>query len=145
MSVGTYRCGEPRADLALRIGVARHLPRMTRGRRNHGKDDFDIWLPVLGPSAKLAASYRGKKIPFSKFAAAYRAEMRALEPRQQIVLLALLSQKMPVSLGCHCGDENRCHRRILKRLIESTAKKVSSLIPVARHESASPVCYMEEL
>jgi len=118
---------------------------MARTRRSPGKDDFDIWLPVLSPSVKLEARYRGGQIPVSKFAAAYRAEMRALEPRQLIVLLALLSQNMPVSLGCHCEGEGRCHRRALRRLIESTAEKVSSLIPVSRHEGASPVCFMEEL
>lgn len=144
MNVETYRSGEPRADFALRIEVSRGHSRMTRSQQKHGKGDFDVWLPVLAPSARLAACYRGRKMTFSQFAAAYRTEMRAFEPRQLIVLLALLSQNISVSLGCHCEEESRCHRRILKRLIESTAKRVGSMTPVARHESASPVCYMEE-
>ena len=132
----TYRCGEPRSDLALRIGVFR--------RRNR-EDNPDIWLPALSPSVKLSSRFRNKQIPYPKFAAAYRAEMKSFEPCQLIILLALLSQKMPVSLGCHCEDGARCHRKILKRLIENTAEKLSSLIPASRHEGSSPVCYMEEL
>jgi len=56
-----------------------------------------------------------------RFFAAYEREMRQTEPRQAIALLAALAQRTPISVGCFCSDESRCHRSRLKRLIEKAA------------------------
>jgi uncharacterized protein YeaO (DUF488 family) len=34
-----------------------------------------------------------------------------------IALLAALSLRQNLSVGCYCGDESRCHRSILRELL----------------------------
>lgn len=144
MKISTYRYGEVREDFALRVGTARRIPRVRRpcdfGRQGY----FDLWLQGLSPSARLSARFRKKEMPFSKFASAYRMEMRRMEPRQLIALVALLSRHQAVSLGCFCEDATRCHRSVLQHLVETAAAALPSVSLAQRHESTSPVCYMED-
>lgn len=135
MRVATYRYGEVQTDFALRIGVSRRMSRMRPA-------PFDLWLRALAPSEKLEGRFRKKLISFSEFAAAYRGEMRRTEPRQLIELLAFLAEEQAVSLGCSCEDEAICHRSILQSLIKVVPPLKRRWNP--RHESASPVCFMEE-
>jgi uncharacterized protein YeaO (DUF488 family) len=39
-------------------------------------------------------------------------------PRQIIALLAALSHHADFSVGCYCENAARCHRSILKKLLE---------------------------
>jgi uncharacterized protein YeaO (DUF488 family) len=115
--IQTYRYGEPRGDDALRLGVARYAPRgISRGDYAR-KGYLDLWLPALAPTPELVKAYRSGKIDFRQFATRYRAEMKRPEPRQLIDLVAQLARERPVSLGCYCEDEARCHRSLLKALM----------------------------
>jgi uncharacterized protein YeaO (DUF488 family) len=58
---------------------------------------------------------------WQKFERAYTREMSRPEPRQTIALLAALAQRWPIAIGCYCEDESRCHRSILRHLIERSA------------------------
>jgi uncharacterized protein YeaO (DUF488 family) len=35
--------------------------------------------------------------------------------------MAKLSRKTPISIGCYCEDESRCHRAVLIKLLEEAA------------------------
>jgi hypothetical protein len=37
-------------------------------------------------------------------------------------LLAEITRRMPISIGCFCADESRCHRSRLYDIIERIAK-----------------------
>jgi uncharacterized protein YeaO (DUF488 family) len=147
---GTYRYGTPRVrGEGLRIGVARYAPRGVR-REDRAKDGyFDLWLPLLAPSAELVKEYTHDKVTRAVFARRYRAEMKKPECRQVIDFLAGLSQSVPFSVGCYCEDESHCHRSLLHELIcasrsekkAGTAKAIKSGAPVERF--ASPVCYAQ--
>ncbi len=58
-----------------------------------------------------------------RFFASYEREMKESEPRHTIAFLATLAKRMPISIGCYCEDESRCHRSRLRILIERAAAK----------------------
>jgi len=39
--------------------------------------------------------------------------------RHDIALLAALSHAADFSVGCHCEDEGRCHRSVLRELLSA--------------------------
>ncbi|MEP6648878.1 MAG: DUF488 family protein [Lapillicoccus sp.] len=49
---------------------------------------------------------------------AYRTEMARPGPRHLIELLAALSRRTDLSVGCYCKDEARCHRSVLRALLD---------------------------
>ncbi len=143
---GLYRYGSPRAAReGWRVGVARHLPRGVRRGNWRKLGHFDLWLPLLAPSAELVKAYRGGEIAWAVFARRYRAEMKKPECRQVIDLLAGFSLAMPFSLGCFCEDESRCHRSLLQRLILDSPAAKQGLpplpgLPESAERFVSPVC-----
>lgn len=144
--VATYRYGSERADDALRVGVARYLPRGIRKSQYADRGYFDLWLRVLSPSAELVKNYRAGKLNFRQFASHYRKEMQAAEAQQAVELLALLAQERRLAVGCFCKDEKACHRSVLKDLLEKAARKLPRVSrekaeASARRPNASPVCY----
>lgn len=142
--ITTYRYGEPRTDSSLRIGIARQPPRGVRHEDYRRKGYFDLWLRVLSPSPELVRRYRKDLITFSEFEAAYRAEMNHPEPRQVIDLVALFARIRPVRIGCFCEREDRCHRSILKRLVEAADADLPSGPTGEKRGNSSPVCFSEE-
>jgi uncharacterized protein YeaO (DUF488 family) len=122
----TFRAGSarPRSE-GLRIGTVRFLPRGVPKKDYARLDYFDVWLPLLAPSRDLIRRARPGEWSddsWRKFAAAYRREMSATDARQAIRLLARLAERTPIAIGCYCDDESRCHRSVLRELIEAERK-----------------------
>jgi uncharacterized protein YeaO (DUF488 family) len=44
--------------------------------------------------------------------------MRHPSAQHLIALLAAMSERQNLSVGCYCEDESRCHRSLLKNLLE---------------------------
>jgi uncharacterized protein YeaO (DUF488 family) len=91
-------------------------------RKEHyaSRDYFDAWLPELAPSAPLVSWALSKPFTpqrWATYARRYRREMRAPAAQRLIALLAALSSRTNVAVGCYCEDENRCHRSLLKALL----------------------------
>jgi uncharacterized protein YeaO (DUF488 family) len=86
---------------------------------------FDVWLPALAPSAKLLARFkkrhaRGFDDPAVReaFFDSYERELlSSAEGRQLVEFLAHIAVRTPISIGCFCADESRCHRSRLYKLI----------------------------
>ena len=120
MSVYIVRLGSPRgAGEGLRIGTVRRPPRGV-ARENFAKLDwYDVWLPLLAPSADAvrAALNAASAADWARFERRYRSEMSKPEPRHALDLLAALSHQTDFSVGCYCADEARCHRSILRILL----------------------------
>ncbi len=109
----------------LRVLVARF-----RGHRVP-KSRYDLWLPSLGPSEKLLKQFLGGEIPWSRFSNEYRRELwldgeadernRTVKNHGQKGLLRMLkylSIRQPVTLLCHCAeDERHCHRHLLRQTL----------------------------
>lgn len=149
---GTYRYGSERvAGEGWRLGVARHLPRGVRREDWVKRGYFDLWLPLLAPSAGLVKEYLGGKIAWTAFSRRYRAEMKKPECRQVIELLAGFSGETPFSLGCFCENESRCHRSLLHQLVTERRADLPPIprvshakdVPAPVTRLASPVCFAQ--
>jgi uncharacterized protein YeaO (DUF488 family) len=123
------RLGSPRRrGEGLRIGAARRPPRGVRKSDYARLDYYDVWMPELAPSqgwVSWALSEPWTDARWRKYARNYRKEMS--EPRAQhlLELLAALSKKANVSVGCYCQDEERCHRSLLKELLAEKGAKLA--------------------
>src|SRR5436309_2899640 len=101
--VRTFQIGSRRKrGEGLRISTTRYPP---RGVRKTGwKKLFDVWFPVLAPSAGLLRSQRGTKAFFD----AYRRELARPPASHAVALFAALARRTPIAVGCFCEDESHC-------------------------------------
>jgi uncharacterized protein YeaO (DUF488 family) len=128
MAVRVVKLGTPREPgEGLRIGTVRRPPRGVRKDDYARRNDFDVWLPELAPSAPLVSWALSE--PFTPkrwdaYARRYRREMRQPAAQRLIALLAALSSQTNFSVGCYCEDETQCHRSLLKKLLAEQGAKV---------------------
>ena len=122
--IRTKRWNEPveKAD-GTRIFVARYRPRYLR----KGDEPWDERLVELAPSKELHAAWCGKRgqkqISYSDYTRRFRQEMRA-----QVASIRELARRVlnceTVTLLCFCKDASRCHRTLLKSMVEQAAGKL---------------------
>src|SRR4051794_15418892 len=117
---------EPAKD-GLRILAAR-----LRGR-GLPKDRYDVWMANLGPSETLLRAFQMGKLGWAEFQRRYKAELfegGAIDARNRtkknhgqkvpLRLLQMRAERQPVTLLCHCGEEEaHSHRHILKQVLEA--------------------------
>jgi len=121
MALHVVRLGTPRLPgEGLRIGTVRRPPRGVRKEEFAIRDYFDVWLPELAPpvdlvSWTLAEPWTDKR--WATFARAYRKQMSTPESRHLVELLAAMSRRTSLAVGCYCEDESRCHRSLLGELL----------------------------
>ena len=73
---------------------------------------------------RVSVSLQGTEIKWAAFARKFRSEMAAPDASRTLDLLAALSYRADFSVGCYCEDEARCHRSILRPLLEERGAKV---------------------
>jgi len=120
MPIHVVRLGSPRLkEEGLRLGTVRRPPRGVPKAEFAARDFYDLWLPELAPSEALvkAALSAQSEDQWRAFVKRYRAEMRAPEKARLLDLLSALSQETSFSVGCYCADERRCHRSVLRELL----------------------------
>ena len=123
--IRTYEVGSQRKrGEGLRIGVMRYWPRGVK-KQDVALRHFDVWFPLLAPSAELIQWYRTDPTEkrWEQLVKRYKREMHKTDCRQAIQLLAKLARRTSISIGCSCADEKHCHRSILRQLIEQAAKE----------------------
>jgi uncharacterized protein YeaO (DUF488 family) len=127
MSVRIVRLGSPRAaDEGTRLGTVRRPPRGVPRKDFARLDWYDVWYPVLAPSAAtlklgLAASDERQ---WAAFVRTFRAEMKTDPASQSLDVLAALSHHANFSLGCYCQLESRCHRLVLRELLAERGARI---------------------
>ena len=127
MAVRIVRLGSPRGKgEGLRIGTVRRPPRGVPKHEFASRNFYDVWLPNLAPSeALLKRALRAEDArEWRSFVRSFRSEMKRPEASRVLDLLAALSQKADFSVGCYCVDEDRCHRSILRALLEERGAKI---------------------
>jgi len=123
MPIRTKRWNDPKEDDdGYRLLICRYRPRGVR------KEDepWDAWCQALAPSEELHALAYGKTgappLPFHEYEARFLEEMkrqrywiegfaRRVQSGEQITLLC----------SSACEDAARCHRTLVKRLLEEAA------------------------
>ncbi len=128
MPIAVVRLGSPRKrSEGMRLGTVRRPPRGVRKSEIATRDSYDVWLPVVAPSQELVtlAQQSDDARSWKTFARRYRAEMKRPEAARTLDLLAALSHQTNLSIGCYCENEQRCHRSILKALLEERGAEIA--------------------
>lgn len=107
----------------LRVGVVRFGP-MFKTKKEIKELYYDVRLPELAPSKGLLKEFKSDAISSKKFLASYRTEMKKTACKRLITLLAELSKKTDLSIGCYCEDEKQCHRQVLRKLMKDAGAKL---------------------
>jgi uncharacterized protein YeaO (DUF488 family) len=121
MTLRVVRLGTARRrGEGLRIGTVRHPPRGVPKSEHATQNWYDVWLPELAPSAETMKLGRAAATErqWASFVKKYRAEMATPEKRRILDLLAAMSRQSNFSVGCYCEEESRCHRSVLRALLE---------------------------
>jgi len=128
MSIAVVRLGSPRKPHeGLRLGTVRRPPRGAPKSEFAKRDFYDVWLPNLSPSQELvsfALASRDEK-SWKTFVRKFRAEMAKPDAARLLDLLAALSHQTNFAVGCYCENEERCHRSVLKELLEERGAELS--------------------
>jgi uncharacterized protein YeaO (DUF488 family) len=120
MAIRVVRLGSPRGrGEGLRLGTVRRPLRGVPKRECATRDFYDVWVPELAPSEDLVKQGLGAEDERSwrTFVRRYRAAMKRPAAARLLALLAALSRRTELSVGCYCPDETRCHRSVLRALL----------------------------
>ena len=127
MTIRIVRLGTGRArDEGPRLGTVRRPPRGVPKSEFASGNWYDVWYPVLAPSAalmKTAFEAKSEK-QWAAFFRKFRAEMNSPAASQSLDVLATLSRSAHFSLGCYCADESHCHRSQLRALLLARGAEV---------------------
>jgi uncharacterized protein YeaO (DUF488 family) len=125
MPIRTKRWNDPiETDDGHRLLITRYRPRGV----SKADETWQEWNPKLGPSKELLAAFRtstSSPIGWSSYGVKYVQEQRA--NRELINALAGRSKDGEmITLLCSssCDRESRCHRSILRELIETAEKSL---------------------
>lgn len=102
----------PSAEDGVRVLTTNYWPRgISRERAGE-------YVRVLAPSRPLLRAYKDGAIGWDEYRSRYLEEMTADAARKEIARLAEIARTGVVTVMCVCPDERRCHRSLLKELIE---------------------------
>jgi len=127
MAIRIVRLGSPREiNEGLRIGTVRRPPRGVRKEDYASKNIYDVWFPNLSPSEALLkeASLLNDANSWKTFKRRFIAEMKLPGARRDLDVFAALSHQTNFAIGCYCKDESRCHRSILRELLEQRGANI---------------------
>src|SRR2546425_5867351 len=109
-----------RTDDGLRILVCRYRPRGLP----KGKETWDEWRKELGPSPELLAAFHGKRgarpLSWPEYRKRYLGEMRARTSGiDELARRVAGGETITLLCSSACTDLARCHRTLLKNLIDA--------------------------
>ena len=119
MPISTRRWDDPPGNQeGLSILVTRYRPRGL----SKANETWDLWMPYLGPSKELhAAAYAkvGIGISWEVYRSRYRIEMKHQSAAiSELALRVKNGESICLLCSSKCEREARCHRSLLKELIE---------------------------
>ena len=110
----------PESGDGFRLLVCRYRPRGVR----KADETWDAWDPNLGPSTELHAAVYGKgvlPIPWATYRRRYLLEMRQQRPKvQDLARRVQTGETITLLCSSACTRESRCHRSLLKELIDQS-------------------------
>ncbi len=120
--IKTRRWNDPRTpDEGFRVLITRYRPRGVR----KSEETWDEWAPHLRPSVQLHAAAYGKgvlSIPWPTYRSRYLLEMRKQKAAIDVLARRVASgERITLLCSSACQRESRCHRSLLKELIEAAA------------------------
>jgi uncharacterized protein YeaO (DUF488 family) len=127
LAIRIVRLGTERAqDEGVRIGTVRRPPRGVPKAEFATQNWYDVWYPNLSPSPETMKLGQEAQTPkeWAAFTKKYRSEMSEPDASHSLTLLSTLSKTNNFSVGCYCEREERCHRSILRALLEEKGAEV---------------------
>ena len=113
MPFRTKRVKEPREpDDGTRVLVMRLWPRGVR------KTHVDAWERDLAPPVELMRGFLAGRIPWSDYKREYVKAVKKAGRAKLDELRARSGSGETITLLCWCADESRCHRSLLRDLLE---------------------------
>jgi uncharacterized protein YeaO (DUF488 family) len=88
--------------------------------RGIAKTRVDTWFKELGTEEPLIKAWKSNQISWEAFRKSYLKSLLGKE--EKLEELAQEACHGPISLLCGCKDEHRCHRIILRELLEAGLK-----------------------
>jgi uncharacterized protein YeaO (DUF488 family) len=128
MTVRIVQLGTPRGNAeGLRIGTVRRPPRGVPKEKFASQNWYDVWYPNLAPSLQTMKQAQAAETPalWAAFIKKFRAEMAQPDAARSLDVLAALSHHAHFSVGCYCDDEARCHRSVLRALLNERGADVA--------------------
>jgi uncharacterized protein YeaO (DUF488 family) len=116
-------------DEGPRLGTVRRPPRGVPKTQYKRLDIYDVWLPILAPSAALIAELNNHEIAWARFCARFKKELKEREAHRILDALATMSHTSHFAVGCYCNDERHCHRSILRLLLKERGAKLAPKRP----------------
>jgi uncharacterized protein YeaO (DUF488 family) len=129
MSIRIVRLGTERTPgEGLRIGTVRRPPRGVPKAEFASQNWYDVWYPNLAPSAETMKLGQEAQSPaqWAAFTRAYKREMAEADASRSLDLLAALSHRTALAVGCYCEDESRCHRSLLRGLLQERGADIAA-------------------
>ena len=96
-----------------RILVMRFWPRGVR------KTTIDLWIKDVGTSPELIKAWKGGKLSWPEYEKRYYHDMKGEVQKERVKEIAGYAREGPITLLCTDKDPNRCHRSLLKKLVEA--------------------------
>lgn len=127
MSIRIVQLGSPRLPAeGVRIGTVRRPPRGVKKDRYAQDNWYDVWYPELSPTLQLMAQAKASRSEsdWNMFVRQFRKQMNEPAASRTLNLLSALSVSANFSIGCYCEREERCHRSILRTLLEERGANV---------------------
>ncbi|MHB8568104.1 MAG: DUF488 domain-containing protein [Nitrososphaerales archaeon] len=114
MPVKTKSIYEKREDSdGIRVLVSRFYPRGVK--RSH----FDSWIRDASPEANLLKDYRNKLINWRVFSTKFRRQLKSSQSsKEAIERIAKWSKSETVTLLCYEKEGEKCHRHIVKSIVD---------------------------
>jgi uncharacterized protein YeaO (DUF488 family) len=124
MPIRTKRWNDRREpEDGFRVLICRYRPRALP----KSQETWDAWTPTLGPSRALHADFYGKHGPpidWPEFRSRYLDEIESERPRiDALAERVRAGQTLTLLCSRQCEDEARCHRTLLRRLIEKAVAR----------------------
>lgn len=109
----TKRVKEPREpEDGTRVLVMRLWPRGVK------KTHVDAWEKDLAPKVEDLRAFLGGELPWGEFRKRYRATVTKAGEEKLAELRERSEGGETITLLCWCPDEERCHRSLLRELLE---------------------------
>lgn len=128
----------PAADEGFRLLITRYRPRGVA----KADETWDGWEPDLGPSVQLHAAAYGKgvlMIPWATYRSRYLLEMRKQTGKiRDFARRVAAGETITLLCSSACDRESRCHRSLLKELIEAAVAEGAGAADVVAADTAPP-------
>ena len=127
MAIRTKRWNDPKdADDGFRLLVTRYRPRGV----SKEQETWDAWEPSLGPTKELhAAVYTtsASPVPWPIYRKQYIAQQKSNAATiAQLAARSAAGETITLLCSSACERESRCHRSILKELIDDATAALSA-------------------